>query len=465
MADEYAYQDLIAFGNEDANVGVTTLWTKKEEVMKHLDMSKVSAVGQLYSRSEGVNALIRNLLFNKKMRYLFVVGKDLSGSGDAIINFFEKGFSEDRKVYDVDGCTIDEEISIEALTSLRENVKVFDFRDETNYSRLKEKIEDLPEMEAYGESEKFPISLPKVPDRLPSSSSGVVVKSSSVGEAWLEVLKNVITFGSHKKSQYYDDQKELLNMVVVIDDEDPDDPDWKHYYEFTEEDLDRYIPQVLTKNSVEGVEYTYGQRLRDHKGVDQIDEIIKDLKGCLYSRRAIAFTWDVLADYNNPKCPCLDMVQAIVQDDRLHMTVYFRSNDMYGAWPQNCYALRKLQKYIATEVDVEMGTLTTISNSAHIYESNWNRVKEILHDNQEYSLQFDPKGNFMISINDGLIEVKHVCPDGNELEIISGKDAAELRERLVVDMRISDISHALYLGQELAKAEKALRTGEEYVQS
>ncbi len=91
----------------------------------------------------------------------------------------------------------------------------------------------------------------------------------------------------------------------------------------------------------------------------------------MQSRRAIAFTWDVVDDINAKSAPCLDLVNAIVQDNKLFLTCYIRSNDMYRAWPQNAFGLRQIQKIIADGVGIKMGKLCIVSNSAHIYERDF----------------------------------------------------------------------------------------------
>ena len=457
----YLYDDMIEFGNLGSNVAITTLWTKKEQIVEAMDMSKIAIVGQLYSKTQGINAVIRNLLMNKNIRYLFVTGEDISGSGQALIDLFQKGIDEDRRIMG-SASRIDKEIDLDSFEDMRKNVRVFDRRS-SSYSTIAEEIDSLESLPSYGGPEQFPLAEPEAPSRLPSETSAFSVSSSSIGDAWLDILKTIMNFGDLKKSQFHDDQKEVLNMVAVIHGEDPDDPDWKPFYEFTREELNGYIPQVITKKSIEGVEYTYGQRLRDHDGIDQVKGIIDKIKGCRFTRRAVAFTWDVSKDHDSSKSPCLDLIQAVVQDDKLHLTAYFRSNDMYGAWPRNAYALRKLQKIMAEGVGISMGALTTISCSAHIYSSQWNKVKDILDEYGVPSASFDPRGNFSITLEDGKLHLRHLDHEGTVIGEIDG-DASEILDWLEREKRVSDVSHALYLGRELQKAESALKEGRRYVQ-
>ncbi|HNQ53740.1 thymidylate synthase, partial [Methanothrix soehngenii] len=125
-------------------------------------------------------------------------------------------------------------------------------------------------------------------------------------------------------------------------------------------------------------EYTYGERLRAWESheipdsynvkTDQVEYIIRKLKANRTTRRAVGCTWNPLTDEKpgfHP--PCLMVADFKIRGEALNLIAYFRSHDIEQAWPQNVYGLYKLQEYIAGEVYAELGTLTTISASAHIY--------------------------------------------------------------------------------------------------
>jgi thymidylate synthase len=48
-----------------------------------------------------------------------------------------------------------------------------------------------------------------------------------------------------------------------------------------------------------------------------------------------------------------------------------RSNDMYGAWLANMYALGELLKYVTDKLKMKTGSITTVSVNAHIYSHDW----------------------------------------------------------------------------------------------
>ncbi len=143
----------------------------------------------------------------------------------------------------------------------------------------------------------------------------------------------------------------------------------------------------ITPPSSEGFSYTYPNRLFDYpvihgfgdgngRGFNQIEGIINKLISNPTSRRAIAHTWIVGKDDISNEPPCLQSVQCFVRNGKVNMVCYFRSNDMLSAWGQNAYGLTQLLLYIVGKINTksyssyEIGTLTTISASAHIY---WKR--------------------------------------------------------------------------------------------
>lgn len=456
------FTDQIVVKNKDSNVAIITLWTKKEKILEKLT-SDYAIVGQLYSADEGVNALLRNLLANKAITNLIIIGADLSKSGQSLSKFFENGINKNHQIIGLENITIDKEIPIEVIDELRKNVKFHDLREIKDFLKLNSFISSLGKSKSWGKPDIFPKKEITPPQTYPSEKAGFIIRSNNIDNAWIQVLDYVINFGIIKKSQYSEDQKEIIALTTIIEDEDPDNPKITHCFDFNKEDLENYYPQVLSANKIDGVEYTYGQRLRNYKGVDQIEKIISKLQKTTYTRRAIAFTWNVETDYDNDKAPCLNIVHCIIQEGKLFMTAYFRSNDMYNAWPKNAFALRKLQKLIADEVGVTLGPLITISNSAHIYKSSWKKAKAVI-DNFKIPPKRigDPRGNLIIRVQDSEIYVLRESPDGKRLSEIKGKTAFELYPKLVE--LVSEKSHAFYLGTELQKAEIAIKEGKKYVQ-
>ena len=135
--------------------------------------------------------------------------------------------------------------------------------------------------------------------------------------------------------------RELLNVMAVVYDEDPDKPYVPHFFPFTQIDLDSYYPQVLSPKQIPGIAYTYGQRLRNHDGVDQIANIIELIKTRPFSKNdrrhsRVAEDWNQV---NKGDTPCLTQVIFSIQDGKLFATTHFRSQDMVHGWLRNVFSL------------------------------------------------------------------------------------------------------------------------------
>lgn len=81
-------------------------------------------------------------------------------------------------------------------------------------------------------------------------------------------------------------------------------------------------------------------------------------------------------------------------------------------------------------------------------------------------LELDPAGYFKIRLDMErmLMLAKHYSYDKELLRIIEGPDAESICQTIIENRWVSTLNHAAYLGQELARAEIAMREGCEYVQ-
>lgn len=462
------FSDLVIVGNKDACIGIVTLWTKKELVMQHLQPEQYALLGQLYSRDEGVNGIIRNCLGNKAMRHLVLIGIDLNGSGKVLTSFFEQGI--DPETYAVSGASdvfIDKEIPFASLEALRKNVTLHSYQHMKDFSQLPQILNQLQKLPRYGADEFFQPATIAAPAQYPSEQVGFLIQHNFIGSAWLDILSSILRFGTIKKSDYGVDQRELLNVVSVIEKEDPDNPEFYPFFQFTKEELFSYYPQILGSHSLEGVEYSYGQRFSNQKNIDQIQLLIETLQKTQYSRRAIAVTWDIEKDIKSEKPPCLILADFLVQNNQLFLTAFFRSNDMFHAWPRNAFGLRKLQFFVAQKVGIAPASLTIVSSSAHIYQNNWKLATDILQKHVSGSVSAfvgDKRGNIIIRVAERKIIVTHTSPEGKRLEEFSDTDVVRLSKKLLLEKRIGTLSHALYIGTELQKAAVALQKGIPYLQ-
>ena len=201
----------------------------------------------------------------------------------------------------------------------------------------------------------------------------------TIAEAWPKIIKRIIELGDIQEvivDGEYIDTLEYPEPIMVrigdpLNDMIPKGSGW------SKQTLDIYANQLIDANQ-RGFVYTYGQRLRNYKGIDQIGYIIRRLRQDPTSRQALAITWKPEEDPTNEYPPCLQIIDVKLRKNKLHMSVYFRSNDMWSAWPQNAYALASTLRYLSRIIGVETGTLTMVSNAAHVYDYDWKAACELV---------------------------------------------------------------------------------------
>ena len=110
---------------------------------------------------------------------------------------------------------------------------------------------------------------------------------------------------------------------------------------------------------------------------DQIKEVIKRLKENPFSKRAVLTLWspeDVNDEYAMPWVSS----QLMIRENKLIMTNFFRSLDIWNGFPYNCVGIANLQADIADRIGVETGEFIIHIGSAHTYKKHINEIKEYL---------------------------------------------------------------------------------------
>ncbi len=491
------YKNVLQVKDPTNSVGVSVMWTERQVVANLLKDQNYCAIGNLYS-SAGISAMIRNIYANPTLRKIVLWGADLSRSGQALLALMQNGVDDDFFIIgDEKKGQIEKEISRDAIKKFRESVEVINLRGKpvsdliSTVGRLGN-VQQMP----FSDPKTFPTSRPK-PFTYPSEQIGVRVAGETTAQTWLKILQNIMRYGRNKTTRYTQENelKELLNVMAVVYSEDPDKPYLPHFFPFSEKDLLQYYPQVLSAKQISGIAYTYGQRLRNHDGVDQIANIINLIKTRPFSKKMVAFTAQVKEDWgevNKGDTPCLTQVLFSIQDGKLFCTTHFRSQDMVHGWPRNVFSLRKLQKLVADESGVLMGAFVMITHSAHIYSDDYALVEKIIAQNYEKELGFtarsmfheDPRGNVVIEVEEVgekksvgrpikyaklakaaksyEIDVKLYSPNGGLLlKEWRGKTAMEIYIQMVnIGDYIIDPSHLIYIGTELQRAEYAIKSGQ-----
>ena len=110
-------------------------------------------------------------------------------------------------------------------------------------------------------------------------------------------------------------------------------------------------------------------------------------------------------------------------------------------------------------------TLNIMSFELYIKEEDLESAYELvgsIPDTQAWDQ--DPHGTLLVRVEDDLIRITHLDPNGRVIGETQADNAKELYKKIVNDNKISLLYHALNIGGEIKKAEHALKNKEKYEQ-
>lgn len=126
----------------------------------------------------------------------------------------------------------------------------------------------------------------------------------------------------------------------------------------------------------------YGAAWRDFEGVDQISELIDNLKELPFSRRHVVSAWntprlpnerwspEINVEMGNmalAPCHCLFQFYVSSSDNRLDCILYQRSADLFIGVPFNIASYALLTHIIAKQVEMVPGVLKVFFGDLHLY--------------------------------------------------------------------------------------------------
>src|SRR5689334_22420938 len=124
----------------------------------------------------------------------------------------------------------------------------------------------------------------------------------------------------------------------------------------------------------------YGKQWRswegkDGKVVDQVSELIAQIKKNPDSRRLIINAWNVADLPEMALMPCHTMFQFYVANGKLSCQLYQRSADVFLGVPFNIASYALLTMMIAQVCDLEPGDFVHTFGDVHIYSNHMEQVK------------------------------------------------------------------------------------------
>jgi len=118
--------------------------------------------------------------------------------------------------------------------------------------------------------------------------------------------------------------------------------------------------------------------LSNGKSIDQITQLINQIKNNPDSRRLIVSAWNVAEIENMKLPPCHAFFQFYIAENKLSCQLYQRSADIFLGVPFNIASYALLTQMIAQVCNLECGDFVHTLGDAHIYLNHLDQINEQL---------------------------------------------------------------------------------------
>ena len=127
----------------------------------------------------------------------------------------------------------------------------------------------------------------------------------------------------------------------------------------------------------------YGKQWRswstpDDKKIDQLNEVINEIKNNPNSRRMIVSAWNPSDVRSMALPPCHCLFQFYVADNKLSCQLYQRSADIFLGIPFNIASYAILTHMIANVCNLSVGDFVHTLGDAHLYNNHFEQAKKQL---------------------------------------------------------------------------------------
>ena len=214
------------------------------------------------------------------------------------------------------------------------------------------------------------------------------VIGKTLPQAYHNALAELDKNGEVGTCKDYDQAQKELSMTIAV--ENPlAEPMVSRLFIGGFYELQQYVMEVLDGildfkigDSENAWEYTYHDRIVNYsitppgKNLNQLQFVINELKRSPDTRRAVIDILDNSVDPFNANPACLQHMQFFIRGGKLHMKVLMRSNDAAEATFMNAFAFIMLQKYVATALNLPVGSYTHRANSFHCYEKDFDLLAQ-----------------------------------------------------------------------------------------
>ncbi|MBF0564366.1 MAG: hypothetical protein HQK89_03900 [Nitrospirae bacterium] len=479
------FKEKLTIINSGGYVGVVTLWSRQKVVIERfresgVDLdpatSPIAVFGNLYGN--GIKYLLANLLNNPQIRVLVICGSNRSRTMEELHSFFANGTESyvsegvERQRIVGTGRLLDNCLSRALFENPPEVVVLGDILKDEFSSAIKSFFDSISRRaegitNAARNLQRMKVDLPEVKvSTFPSNLRAHTIVEDAPLEAWKELIYRLHRFGTIEDlGPNKGRRKELQNVKVIVETPVEESGDVLSTYGFSLDAFKSYQEKILNGQKREDDPYDYGNRIREHFGLDALYECIARLKENTQDRRSFISLWDTRFDMMaQQSTPCMVTIFFRVLQGRLTLSATFRVHNAIDAWLQNLYGLMAIQRTVCDAIGVPAGAITIISHSISLNISDYDKISGVIKEKgKKFRFRPDPCGQFRVSVEEGLIVVRQLL-DGNVVNEYRSKKAERLQYELNRDSAISDIGHAIFIGRQMARAEMCIKRGEAFTE-
>ena len=226
-------------------------------------------------------------------------------------------------------------------------------------------------------------------------------KSDTLGEVWLNSLYQVMKNGyviKDKDVKLYDlgnmanesfmhkirlhssynpasstlnsiNLKEVRNLYYTISSINEND---EIIQKFADKDRIVYTKERYGPTTSNG----YGSRIYGSDGINQFKWLLDHLNNKPETKSAT-----ISIHRPGEKPACVSLIDFKYRNSKLDMNIVYRSQNIFLKQPGNLIALGILQRNLAEELGVHVGSVDILIMSAHVYEINYDEATHILKEN------------------------------------------------------------------------------------
>lgn len=161
---------------------------------------------------------------------------------------------------------------------------------------------------------------------------------------------------------------------------------YKNSVEYQGETLDEFVEKIKNDNEFAqkhgDLGPVYGKQWRNfgigEYGVDQLMNVIEQIKNNPTSRRLIVCAWNPLEVDKMALPPCHSLFQFYVNDGKLSCMLYQRSADIFLGVPFNIASYSLLTMMVAKVCNLKLGEFVHTLGDAHIYSNHFEQINKQL---------------------------------------------------------------------------------------